>query len=162
MKSPRFSPRFFAFGKAQYSIIKSSVLVIAAIAAIAISALYALDVSAVSVPRALMAMAGIGSAAEAAPDANALETISAPAALPLADLATARSGHTATLLADGRVLITGGDASSSVEIYDPSTESFAVTGNMSSARSGHTATRLSDGRVLVFGGTVGSSAVATS
>src|SRR4051794_21151701 len=111
MKSPRFSPRFFAFGKAQYSIIKSSVLVIAAISAVAISASYALNVSALGLPGALIAMAGIGSGAESAPNANTLESVAPPAAMPLADLAIARSGHTATALSDGRILVAGGDAS---------------------------------------------------
>src|SRR4051812_12002219 len=134
MKSPRFSPRFFAFGKAQYSIIKSSVLVIAAISAVAISASYALNVSAVRLPGALMAMAAIGSAAPAAPNGNTLESFAAPASMPLADLAIARSGHTATLLTDGRVLVAGGDASGSAEIYDAATQSFAATGYMTAAR----------------------------
>jgi WD40 repeat protein len=67
------------------------------------------------------------------------------------DMTTARSGHTATLLADGTVLITGGNVSSA-ELYDPSTGSFAPTGNMTAARHGHTATLLPDGKVLLAGG----------
>jgi hypothetical protein len=70
----------------------------------------------------------------------------------------ARSMHTATLLKDGRVLITGGvgtDGSNldSAEIYDPVIGSFSVTsGKMRLARTGHTATLLNDGRVLIAGG----------
>jgi hypothetical protein len=78
-------------------------------------------------------------------------------------MATAREQHTATLLADGRVLIVGGTTptgtgdlqpTATVEIYDPSTGSFSVTGSMAEARSLHTATFLPSGNVLVAGGGV--------
>ena len=68
-------------------------------------------------------------------------------------MGTARDGHTATLLSDGRVLIVGDDASA--EIYDPKTGTFSPTGSMTTARRLYTATLLLDGRVLVAGGSVG-------
>src|SRR5262249_22796786 len=70
-----------------------------------------------------------------------------------------RAGHTATLLIDGRVLVTGGSqspgapATNSVELYDPGNGAFGPVGSMAIARIGHTATRLLDGRVLILGGT---------
>jgi len=63
----------------------------------------------------------------------------------------ARAGHALTLLADGRVLVTGG-GSAAAEVYDPKAGTFTKAGSMKSVRSGHTATRLANGRVLIVGG----------
>jgi hypothetical protein len=70
-----------------------------------------------------------------------------------------RAGHTATLLPDGKVLITGGFKDSSLagndtaEIYDPAKASFVATNRpMVVGRWAHIATLLPDGTVLVVGG----------
>ncbi len=71
-----------------------------------------------------------------------------------------RSGHSATLLPDGKVLIAGGmrrnqDFYTSAELYDPATGKFESTGEMSQPRVGHIAVLLRSGKVLVAGGWVG-------
>jgi Kelch motif/Galactose oxidase, central domain len=79
---------------------------------------------------------------------------------------------TATKLADGRILVSGGytladekkacshlkgsacslPTTATAEIYDPRTKSFAPTGSMTRPRILHQAVLLRDGRVLVIGG----------
>jgi len=71
-----------------------------------------------------------------------------------------RSGHTATLLPDGKVLIAGGmrrnqDFYSSAELYDPATGKFQFTGEMHQRRVGQVAVLLHSGKVLIAAGWVG-------
>jgi hypothetical protein len=66
------------------------------------------------------------------------------------NMSEARSGHTATLLANGKVLIVGGDASA--ELFDPASRTFTPTGSMTTSRSRPTATLLANGTVLIAGG----------
>ena len=69
-----------------------------------------------------------------------------------------RSYHTATLLANGRVLIAGGEtvgqkALKTASVYNPVTGTFTATANtMSTAHSQGFAARLADGQVIVGGG----------
>ena len=69
-------------------------------------------------------------------------------------LTTARSGHTATLLLDGRVLVAGGSPGhlASADLYDPASGTWTPTGSLTKGRGVHTATLLPNGKVLVAGG----------
>ena len=85
-------------------------------------------------------------------------TVTGPVFLQVGNLHTARTGFTATRLADGRVLVVGGENVSgnqmfaSAEIYDPATSTFSPTGSLFNARALHTATLLPNGTVLIAGG----------
>jgi hypothetical protein len=81
---------------------------------------------------------------------------------PTGSMATPRFAHTATLLANGKVLVAGGMSQSflgsplvvdsTAELYDPATNAFAPAGSMQTVRAAHTATLLFDGKVLIAGG----------
>ncbi|MDQ3248097.1 MAG: hypothetical protein M3Q45_02700 [Chloroflexota bacterium] len=81
--------------------------------------------------------------------------------LVMTNMKVRRAAHTATLLSNGQVLLTGGFQEdgkghelpiTDAELYNPETNTFIPTGALNSARSGHTATRLPDGQVLIVGG----------
>jgi hypothetical protein len=70
-------------------------------------------------------------------------------------LATARLGHTSTLLASGKVLVTGGQNAgilATSELYDPLTNTWSAAANLLTVHATHTATLLPSGKVLVAGG----------
>lgn len=84
------------------------------------------------------------------------------------DMNNERVGHTATLLYNGKVIVAGGlevlsykqgsartysyTTTNSVELYDPSTDSWECIDPMNDKRKDHTATLLPDGKVLIAGG----------
>ncbi|MER6253504.1 DUF6603 domain-containing protein [Streptomyces sp. NPDC001584] len=89
---------------------------------------------------------------------------------PVASLRTPRAGHQATVLADGRILVTGGDPTllpgggavsgrslASAEVYDPVRDAWTPTADMPAGRGRHRAFLLRTGEVLVVGGTGGPS-----
>jgi hypothetical protein len=73
-------------------------------------------------------------------------------------LNASRLGHTATLLASGKVLFAGSGAlkgvgvSMAVETFDPVIEQFTSTTPLAVGRQSHTATLLANGAVLIAGG----------
>lgn len=71
-------------------------------------------------------------------------------------LVFARTGHSATLLPGGSVLVIGGtDTMGTVlpaESWDPATETFGTAGFPTEPHLGHTASLLPDGRLLLVGG----------
>jgi hypothetical protein len=74
-----------------------------------------------------------------------------------ASLHMARTEHAAVLLADGRVLVSGGvggdgRAIAAAEIFDPRRRTWTAAAANRIARFGHAAVLLGDGRVLVVGG----------
>ena len=98
---------------------------------------------------------------------HAARTVGAVATVPSvgtvrssAPMLDARSGHSATLLPDGTVLIAGGmrrnqDFYRTAEIFDPASNQFHRVGDMSLARVGPAAVLLPSGKVLIVGGWVG-------
>jgi len=74
-----------------------------------------------------------------------------------AGMHTDRQYHTATLLPDGTVLVTGGTGSAenkaTAEVYDPARDTWRAIADMHEARAGHSATLLPNGNVLVAGWT---------
>jgi len=103
--------------------------------------------------------ASIGSVSAGAAVAVSTDTWTAAPQMPTERI----SGHSATLLADGRLLVAGGVKSSggtaAADVFDPATSTWSTAAPMGVMRASHAATLLSDGRVLVTGGsTVSTSA----
>ncbi|MBK6696499.1 MAG: hypothetical protein IPG50_30555 [Myxococcales bacterium] len=81
-------------------------------------------------------------------------------------LITSRILHTATVLADGKVFVTGGQnwptSLTATEAYDPVANTWTARAAMSTGRSSHAAERLHNDRVLVAGGWTGAAATASA
>jgi hypothetical protein len=82
--------------------------------------------------------------------------------IPAARMITARAFHSATILRDGKVLVTGGfdsvgDAEVRAEIYDPILDSWTVVSSMVFQHSSHTATPLPPAlsKIMIVGGNSG-------
>lgn len=77
-----------------------------------------------------------------------------------------RSGHSSTLLSDGRVLIAGGATdtgiTSAAELYDPITGVFTATGSMTVSRTLASSVLLPSGKVLITGGYDGSQTLSSA
>jgi hypothetical protein len=66
-------------------------------------------------------------------------------------MAIPRTYHSMTTLADGRVLVTGGDNVETAEIYDPATGNFTPAGSAPQIKGLNLPVLLSDGRVVLIG-----------
>lgn len=74
-------------------------------------------------------------------------------------MVTPRYAFSSQRLADGRIMVSGGavfngawDGTSSIEIYDPRTDSWSDGGTMNYGRWQHSSVALSNGRILIIGG----------
>lgn len=106
----------------------------------------------------ILALAGLICAAALllSPARRASAQAAAPSWSNTGNLNSGRDSQTATLLQNGKVLVTGGNNSNgtikNTELYDPTSGTWSTTGNLNTDRAFHTATLLPNGKVLVAGG----------
>ncbi|WP_395849823.1 kelch repeat-containing protein [Cystobacter fuscus] len=84
-----------------------------------------------------------------------------------ASMNRARYYHTASLLSQGKVLVTGGGLTEDsvldqTELYDPTSATWTPAASLSQPRLGHSATALSNGALLVAGGWDGENYLASA
>ena len=114
----------------------------------------------------MIVVAGLTSAAGLWWPPLAQETETVPGWSVTGGLSSIRSGYTATLLPNGKVLVAGGEelllpvggsqlVTNKAELYDPETGVWSATGNMAWGSVFHTATLLPNGKVLFVGGADG-------
>jgi hypothetical protein len=75
--------------------------------------------------------------------------------VPVGPMLAPRERHSATRLADGRVLVSGGTIarpSDAADLYDPQTRMFTAAARMRAHRAAHSSTLMGDGRVFIAGG----------
>ena len=85
------------------------------------------------------------------PATNSWQTVNMP---------TVRALHSATVLADGRVVACGGAQGTllvpisvaNVDVFNPSTNTWSSAPALTGARASHTANLMSDGTLVLFGG----------
>jgi hypothetical protein len=82
----------------------------------------------------------------------------------ISSMTSARVEHGATLLPNGKVLLTGGWKTSTyqktAELFDPATGTFKLLSHtLATERRGHTSTLLANGKVLIAGGEVGAASL---
>src|SRR5712692_917189 len=112
----------------------------------------------------VLALTGVAGAMIPAP--LAADAASTPPSVAVESMTTGRTGHTATYLNSGLVLVAGGRGRTgylkSAELYDRYANAWMAAASLTVPRTGHTATLLRDGRVLVVGGANGAGSVATA
>jgi len=104
----------------------------------------------------------LGTALLMQPGVCAAQTVEAPGGT----MVVPRSGHSASLMEDGRVLVAGGtDAAYALttvsEIYDRATNSWKATGHINLGRTFPEEVTLLDGRILLIGGIIGGNVQST-
>jgi Galactose oxidase, central domain len=116
-----------------------------------------LSPSVVSGPLAGSVLVAGGADASAASDSAEVFNPQTAAFSPAGTMTTARTLQAAVLLANGKVLIAGGQSSDteflqSAELFDPAHATFTATGSMQNLHAGATATVLENGDALIAGG----------